>query len=380
SPPPISVIPPAPLPEAEVPGRAPAVGGLFSLREATLRAQRDLGSASFGLMASSADDIRFSATLIGQTAHPFAASVGFVRIESAGTSQPLANPLTAPMAALLQGHPTPAGQPAPLQVESLVVTVSGLRVRFNQAFDPRELGGADAVASRIVVLRDKVPVKGRIVLDPDGEGFTFIADGAPLPAGEYTVRLVSGAKGFAKPNGDALDGDYDGKAGGDFRGSFRVAAPVRVGASDAGSGDAAAARLAAMAPAPAPSIGLAGDIGWMADRWTVPAGAAGGRFDSAEPSGATWAAFTGGIGGVVSLLAAPGATGRRAPEAGMVRRALAAGRRRLLGAGEGDLRETIRIAAPAASPESSPAHLSPAWVSQWLGKRKRATNDWQIRP
>ena len=48
-----------------------------------------------------------------------------------------------------------------------------------------------------LLLRGGQPVPGHLVLDPDGQGFVFRPDGAPLADGEYemVVRTGSGAFG-----------------------------------------------------------------------------------------------------------------------------------------------------------------------------------------
>lgn len=106
-----------------------------------------------------------------------------------------------------------------LQVRMVLVTEHGLHVRFNQAIDPSRLD-----ARGLVVLRGDVPLAGRLLPDPDGEGFRFVTDSELLP-GEYRVLLRAESGAFVLPGGEPLDGDRDGRAGGDFRGRVTVHAP-----------------------------------------------------------------------------------------------------------------------------------------------------------
>ena len=305
----------------------------------------------------SAFDSHLQATMLaGQSVHPFAQAIGFVVVESAAAGKPPGRPLTAQqMAALLESQPTGAGHPARLQVLGVVVTGNGLRVRFNQPFDPRALLADEARRPRIDVMRDGVPVEGRIVSDPDGEGFAFIVEGPLLRDGAYTVRL----RGFMTPGGEALDGDYDGKPGGDYRGRFEVTgATLRMSAIDKGG----AATLAAVQPSDAP-IELTADLDWMSQRWSVEADAAG---DS------RWAALTGGIGGLATLAAMPAGFDHR-----MARQARAAGARRR---NADDSEAPMRIGNREAAGDPAAITRAPAWLSRWLGQREADKNEWRIRP
>lgn len=281
----------------------------------------------------------YSVTMTDQSVHPFTQSLGF---------------------AVAEGAPASSGQSTSLQALSVSVTGAGLRVRFNQSFDVQRLLAAGDLGSHIVVMRDQLPVKGRIVVDPDGEGFTFIVEGALLPEGAYTVRLRSGPEGFAKPNGDALDGDYDGKPGGDYRGRFNVAYTLRPGLIGSGAAD----HLTAVAGVTG-AVAVAGDLDWTARRFSLHDDAA---------AGSAWAALTGGIGGLVTLAVAPGVIDTR-----MARRALAAGGRRPAADPLHD-KAPIRIAPrePQAAPGAA-TRQTPAWVSRWLGSRTPDARDWRVR-
>lgn len=184
---------------------------------------------------------------VDSTAHPYTQALGFATPEGGA-------PASDPWGMLSDDEANPGHPPGTLRVQAVIVTGAGLHVRFNQAFDLSALSG-DNAASRLTVLRGDVPVRGRVVADPDGLGFSFIADAAAMREGEYSVRLRSGANGFATPNGEALDGDADGRAGGDYRGHFKVVIPA-LGALGA-------------------TITVAGDLDWIAERWTTEGDAPG---------------------------------------------------------------------------------------------------------
>jgi hypothetical protein len=340
------------VPELE---RRPTASGVE--REEPRRRESDWPQGLYDLGAMGLFNGDLTARVSGQSAHPFVQTMGFAVPDGAGTGQVLGAPLSAAqMAALQDLEPTLSGRSGSLQVRAVFVTAAGLRVRFNQAFDTRVLLAGD-VSALITLLRNGVAIRGRAVADPDGEGFSFIAEGGMLPDGEYTVRLQSGARGFTKPNGDPLDGDSDGKAGADYRGHFKVEAGARrVGWSD--DGRSLGLTLAQSFDV---AVTLADAMEWTEQRWSV---------ESDAPVDSGWAALTGGIGGVAMLAARPAASEHR-----MARRALAAGARRRE-AQEGE--SAIRInttSAPAA-----PTHRAPAWVSRWLGQTKAADKEWRIRP
>lgn len=121
------------------------------------------------------------------------------------------------MAALLMNEPSGAGPVGVLQVQSVLATSLGLHVRFNQAIDPGRL-----TARAVLVMRGDELVRGRLVADPDGEGFRFVAEGGELTAGEYRVVLTADLGAFVTLAGEQLDGDFDGRPGGDYRGRFSV--------------------------------------------------------------------------------------------------------------------------------------------------------------
>jgi parallel beta-helix repeat protein len=153
--------------------------------------------------------------------------------------------------------------PAPpsLQVTSLTANDSGFAARFNQRLDAGVLnlysGQSSNPAARNLGAPDIVltgpgsaVVRGSVVLDTDGQGFTFIATGGPLAAGNYTVRLASRADGVVTPDGRPLDGNADGTAGDDFLGGFTLnpnAAAAVLGIGDAARGPGQAFNLVSAA-------------------------------------------------------------------------------------------------------------------------------------
>jgi hypothetical protein len=193
------------------------------------------------------------------TAHPRAQAVAVATVESAAPGSP----------------PTACNDCSALQVRELVATADGVHLRFNQRVDLTRLlrasgengTGSPATNATFVLLKDGVPVPGVLVPDPDGEGFVFIAQGGVLPPGDYRVLLRAAADGVLTPQGATLDGDFDGRAGGDYRARLSVpgSRPVvsldtgEVGAgkltvSDAQAEDAAALWLAAALPFALPLV------------------------------------------------------------------------------------------------------------------------------
>jgi hypothetical protein len=122
---------------------------------------------------------------------------------------------------------------AVLQISSMVATERGLRVRFNQALSAAALQAQSASGSALQLMRGDQAVPGTLVIDPDGEGLRFDTDTGALPAGEYRVLLRSDSGAFVTPEGARLDGDYDGRAGGNYQGRFTVPVSARLGAAEA---------------------------------------------------------------------------------------------------------------------------------------------------
>ena len=277
--------------------------------------------------------VDYQVRLVGQTAHPYGQALGFAVADGSGPGGSGGTPLTVDqMIALLDTHPPAAGTPAVLQVRGVLFTGNALRVRFNHAIDARALASGD-VAARIVVLRDNQPVKGRLVADPDGEGFAFVAEQALLPEGSYTVLLKSGRGGIARADGDALDGDFDGRAGGDYKARFNLVNPAQRNAL-------------------APTLQLVASMDWLSESWADQAWAPAPAAGTALP---LWAGLTGGIGGLATLAAAPLLGHNR-----LARRAAAAGRRR---AASADEPPRVNRQAAAADTTVLPAPAQADWLA-----------------
>ena len=302
-----------------------------------------------------------SVSITPYSAHPYVQAIGFAVVEGRA-GQVAGGTLTGEqMAALLESSPTAAGPADALQVRSVIVTASGVHVRFNQPFDSRVLLAGGAERLPITLKQGERVLGGRVVMDPDGEGFAFLVDGGLLPDGSYTVRLSSGAGGFAKPNGEALDGEYDGKAGGDYLGRFDVVnAALRLGLNEAPPTSAWGAGQAA------PGIaGLNARLDASGERWSA---------DSDAPQDSVWGVLVGGVGGVATLAA------RTLADSRFARRALAAGRKTAAATGPGATIEIKLKADAGAEPETeSPRHRSPEWMARWLGRGRSGNNNWRVR-
>jgi hypothetical protein len=119
-----------------------------------------------------------------------------------------------------------------LRVTSIEETVTGFKARFTHAIDAAvinlysgEMPPTAPMGSADVLLTSatKGAVRGSLVFDADGAGFTFVKTGGPLAADSYTLVLKSGSDAFRKAGSlDPLDGDDDGVAGGDFSDGFVV--------------------------------------------------------------------------------------------------------------------------------------------------------------
>ncbi|HEX2974058.1 MAG TPA: Ig-like domain-containing protein, partial [Tepidisphaeraceae bacterium] len=112
-----------------------------------------------------------------------------------------------------------------LQVRSVTLTPSGVDVQFNLPIDTSELNLYDGLgrkgraADLKVVGASTGPVSGTAVWDAASNTLHFVKTGGSLAADTYSVTLFSRDDGFA-----GLDGDNDGQAGGDYVGSFTMAA------------------------------------------------------------------------------------------------------------------------------------------------------------
>jgi hypothetical protein len=122
----------------------------------------------------------------------------------------------------------PVGQNARLLLwVERFVPLHGFAVRFNDHFDTQDIEsdkpGASAGSSPDIVVTgpDGKPVRGTIVIDADGKGFSFMQVSNALPPGAYQITLRSGVDGFHSFFGN-LDGDRDGKPGGDYKQHFEI--------------------------------------------------------------------------------------------------------------------------------------------------------------
>jgi hypothetical protein len=116
-----------------------------------------------------------------------------------------------------------------LRVETLAATPDGFALRFTQRVDLASLApgqgeaAADAVPEVLLIAADGRPVAGTIIMDADGRGFRFVAEGV-LAGGVYQVILKSGVDAVHSFFGK-LDGDGDGIPGGDHVAEWEVGVP-----------------------------------------------------------------------------------------------------------------------------------------------------------
>lgn len=126
-------------------------------------------------------------------------------------------------------HFTVQVQLGKLVVTGFANTAWGFTVRFNDVVDPTALNLYGAQAPDVVVTgTTSGTVKGSVVFDDDGKGFSFIRTGAQLAADSYKVTIRGATDGVTNTRRGALDGDANGSAGGQFTTSFTVAAAPAV--------------------------------------------------------------------------------------------------------------------------------------------------------
>jgi len=114
-----------------------------------------------------------------------------------------------------------------LVVTSFQAQAWGFAVRFNDVIDQSTLNlyGAGTPAADVVVTGAlSGQVKGSVVIDPDGKGLTFVRTGAQFAADSYTVVIRGADDALVNARRGALDGDANGKAGGNYSASFSVGA------------------------------------------------------------------------------------------------------------------------------------------------------------
>ena len=129
-----------------------------------------------------------------------------------------------------------------LQVLSVTPNPSGFSVRFNRQLDttalhlytsgltPNSAGPPDVT----LVGASTGPVRGTLIVDKDGFGFTFVKTGAPLPSDTYTVTLRGTGVNPIQATGasPALDGTASGTAGSDYTTTFTNTAARSVSIPD----------------------------------------------------------------------------------------------------------------------------------------------------
>jgi hypothetical protein len=321
----------------------------------------------FGLAAGSTGSYGTVMTvgLSEQSAHPYSQALSFAVAEGTAAGNLAGGPLTAQaMNQLVESQPTAAGANRTLQVKGVAVTGGSVRVRFNQPVDLGRLATqSDASgalrSTQVVVLRGDRVVPGMLIPDPDGAGFSFIPDGGPLLRGEYTLLLRSSADGFVNARGELLDGDYDNRAGGDYRARFKVEAlPALL---------ATGTEPAAADPMLRQSTGLP----FVADHAeSIP-----------QQGDALMNTLLGGAGGVSMLAASLGPWGLALPRRTRPRRVPAAGSPGKPGK-PGSGAAPIRVRSGPVVPDATAAalaHKPAAWVAGWLDGQTPRGNDWRIR-
>ncbi len=122
--------------------------------------------------------------------------------------------------------------PATFVVSALTPTATGFTALFNRTFVASALNlyttQALAAASDVTLTGSvSGAVRGSIVINAAGDGFTFVATAGLLASNQtYTVTLRSGADAFQDSLGGLLDGNADGTSGDNYTSTFNVAAPV----------------------------------------------------------------------------------------------------------------------------------------------------------
>ncbi|MGA2060932.1 MAG: PKD domain-containing protein, partial [Thermoguttaceae bacterium] len=131
--------------------------------------------------------------------------------------------------------------PTRFTVTALTPTSSGFDVQFNRAADTSVLNLYDGVIPHTTQYNTLGPadvtlvgqitgaVRGSLVWNPATNTASFVKTGGILAPDTYTVTLSSRSNGWKDLNGELLDGNNDGIAGGDYQTTFTVAfssAPV----------------------------------------------------------------------------------------------------------------------------------------------------------
>ncbi len=115
------------------------------------------------------------------------------------------------------------------RVTSLVGNPSGFDVRFNRPASMLGINlydGIDAATDLpdlVVTNSSGTVIKGSLVWNTETRTASWIATNGVLPAGNYNVTLAGRSDAWRDVrDGEVLDGDFDGAAGGDYAGTFTV--------------------------------------------------------------------------------------------------------------------------------------------------------------
>jgi hypothetical protein len=118
------------------------------------------------------------------------------------------------------------------QVLTFAPTTTGATLQFNRDFDVAPLNLYDTQGGGIgpadIVLQGATvgPVRGSLHIDAAARRLTFIATTGILAPDDYTLTVRSAADGLRDTNGELMDGDANGTAGGNFIQNFTVTAPA----------------------------------------------------------------------------------------------------------------------------------------------------------
>ncbi|MDV6029538.1 MAG: hypothetical protein F9B45_05410 [Phycisphaera sp. RhM] len=121
--------------------------------------------------------------------------------------------------------------PDAFQVTQLIPNPSGFELSFNRPFDLTEFQLYDSSLDdnllsqsdlRLTANSTGADVAGSVIYDPAAQTLQFIKTGAALVDGTYTITLRSGLNSILADNGDTLDGNGDGVAGGQYTASLTV--------------------------------------------------------------------------------------------------------------------------------------------------------------
>jgi hypothetical protein len=113
-----------------------------------------------------------------------------------------------------------------LVVSSFQPTPSGFDLQFNRAVDGSSLNlygtetGNFGPPDVTLVGAATGPATGSLLIDAAAGLMTFVKTGGVLPPDSYTLTLRSAVDGFRDTDGNLLDGDGDGTAGGDYVTTF----------------------------------------------------------------------------------------------------------------------------------------------------------------